>query len=167
MWSVIKHNPISAFAVLIVAFIGGFLAYMAVWQTNILSSPLWCAKAVGAERAAPGQTAQQSLDALRGCNNLLLVQLQALAVDSHINTGTFALVLIVLIVVVVAGARMAFKATTSGIEGSVSKDGPLPVIVENPPTNPVPTVTPAPVPTPAPAPNPNYKGPAMPPPPTP
>lgn len=121
MWSVIKKNPISTFAVLCVAATGMFLAYMAVWQTNILSSPNWCAKAMGAERMLPDQTVQQTLEALKSCNNLLMVQVSAIATDSHINHGAFALVLIVLIVVVIAGARASWKLSTSGLEGSVSR----------------------------------------------
>lgn len=122
MWSVIKNNPISTFAVMLVAVIGGFLIYMSIWQTTILTSPDWCQKAQRAERLAPGQTAQQSLEAIKSCNELLLVQLNAIALDSHIDHGTFAIVIIVLIAVVVAGAKVAFKAGTGGIEGSVGRD---------------------------------------------
>lgn len=122
MWKVIKNNPISTFAVLCVACTAAFLGYMTVWQTNILSSPTWCAKAMGAEKMLPGQSAQQTLEALRSCNNLLMVQVSAIANDSHINHSAFALVLVVLIVVVIAGARASFKAGKDGIEGSVSRD---------------------------------------------
>ena len=122
MWEVIKKNPISTFAVLLVAAVGGFLVYMAVWQTTILASPGWCAKALGAEKLAPGQTYQQAMEALKSCNDLLLVQLNAIAVDSHIGHGTFAVVIIVLIVVVIAGARASFKMGKEGLEGSVGRD---------------------------------------------
>jgi hypothetical protein len=139
MWGVIKKNPISAFAVLLVAFVGGFLVYMAVWQTTILASPSWCAKALGAEKIAPGQDPKQILESLKSCNEMLLVQLNAIAVDSHIGHGTFAIVIIVLIVVVIAGARASWKLSTTGFEGSVSREEPTPVTVVNPPSEPVPT----------------------------
>lgn len=140
MWSVIKRNPISSFAVILVAGLLVFLGYMAVWQTNILSSPTWCAKAMGAEKVAPGQTAQQTLEALKSCNNLLMTQVEAIATDSHINHSAFALAFVVLIIVVIAGARAKFKASREGIEGDISRDNPTPVTVVNPPSDPVPTV---------------------------
>lgn len=122
MWEVIKKNPVSSFAVLLVALTGGFLAYMSWWETTILTSPDWCQKAQRAERLAPGQDAKQILEALRSCNDMLLVQLNAVAVDSHIDHGTFSLVLVVLIIVVIAGARASWKLTKEGFEGSVGKD---------------------------------------------
>lgn len=118
----IASNPISTFAVLCVAALMGFLGYMMVWQTNILSSPSWCAKSMGAEKVAPGQDPTQVLEALKSCNNLLMVQLEAVATDSHINHTAGALAVLFLIIVVVAGARASFKASKSGIEGSISRD---------------------------------------------
>lgn len=140
MWDVLKKNPISAFAVLLVGVVGGYLIYMSVWQTTILASPNWCAKALGAERAAPGQDPKQVLETLRSCNEMLLVQLNAIALDSHIDHSTFSIVIIVLIVVVIAGARASWKLSTSGIEGSVGREDPTPVTVVNPPSDPVPTM---------------------------
>lgn len=146
----LAKNPISFFAVLCVACTALFLGYMVVWQTSILSSPSWCAKAMGAEKIAPGQTVAQTLEALKSCNNLLMVQLEALAADSHIDHSAFALVLVFLIVVVVAGARASWKLSKAGFEGTVERDDPgdppTPVIVTNAPTQPVPTAE-APKPT--------------------
>src|SRR5688572_8724308 len=105
MWDVIKKNPISAFAVLSVTLLSGFLVYMAYWQTTILTSSDWCSRALGAEKAAPGKSAEQSTEALKSCISLMEIQLNAIATDSHINQGTFAMVVIVLFVVVIAGAR--------------------------------------------------------------
>lgn len=139
----LAKNPISFFAVLCVACTALFLGYMVVWQTSILSSPSWCAKALGAEKAAPGITGAQTLEALKTCNNLLMVQLQALSFDSHIDHTVFGLVLIFLIVVVVAGARASWKLSKTGFEGTVERDDPgdppTPVVVTNPPSQPVPT----------------------------
>lgn len=123
----VAANPISAFAILCVACTAAFLGYMTVWQTEILASPTWCAKALGAEKVAPGQTYQQALEALKSCNSLLMVQVQAIATDSHINHSAFALVLVVLIVVVIAGARLAFKLSEKGLEGDMSRDSGLPI----------------------------------------
>lgn len=141
----IAKNPISLFAVLCVAATAAFLGYMALWQTGILTSPDWCHKAQRAERLAPGQSAEQSLEAIKSCNDMLLVQLNAIATDSHIDHSVFGLVLVVLIVVVVAGAKASFKATKDGIEGNVARNDATPVQVVNAPSNPVPTTeTPSP-----------------------
>lgn len=121
MWSVIKNNPISAFAVLTAAILAAFIGYMIVWQTNILASPTWCAKALGAEKSVEGSSVQQTRETLQTCNNLLLEQLGAIAFDSHINHAVVGLVVIVLFVVVIAGARASWKLSTSGLEGSVSR----------------------------------------------
>lgn len=140
----LAKNPISFFAVLCVACTALFLGYMVIWQTSILSSPSWCAKALGAEKAAPGITGQQTLEALQTCNNLLMVQLQALSMDSHIDHTVFGLVLIFLIVVVVAGARASWKLSKAGFEGTVERDDPgdkpppIPVVIEQPKNDPVP-----------------------------
>lgn len=113
----LAKNPISTFAVLCVAATGLFLAYMVIWQTNILSSPDWCNRAMNAEKLA--ETSR--LDAALACVGLQKVQIEALAFDSHINHSTFAIIIIVLIVVVIAGARASWKLSTSGLEGSVSR----------------------------------------------
>jgi hypothetical protein len=141
MWDVIKKNPISTFAVACVAATGIFLTYMAIWQTTILASPDWCSKAMRAEQIAPGKTYQQAMEALQSCNNLLLVQLSAVATDSHIDHGAVAFVLIVLIVVVIAGARASWKLGPTGMEGSVGRENipSVPVTITNPPSSPVPT----------------------------
>lgn len=117
----VAKNPISTFAVFLVAVSFAFLGYMAVWQTSILTSPDWCRRALGAEKATPGTTSEQATEAVETCNEMLLVQLNAIAWDSHIDHGTIALLLIVLVVVVVAGARASWKLSKDGFEGSVSK----------------------------------------------
>ena len=160
LWEVIKRNPVSTFAVLSVTALSCFLGYMVVWQTNILSSPTWCAKALGAEKIAPGQSVQQTLETLRTCNTLLLEQVGAIAVDSHINHGAFALAMIVLFVVVIAGARASWKLTKAGFEGSIGKEEQAAQRVANAAVSEAQEVAAdAKVATP---PNPDYNGPAMP-----
>lgn len=117
MWEVIKKNPISAFAVLCVAVIGGFLGYMAVWLTNTLSSSAWCGKALQAEKISPGNT----FVGLTSCVDLLKIQLQATADNSKIVFGAFAFSLLVLIVIVVAGAKASGKLP-GGVEVDISSD---------------------------------------------
>ncbi len=113
----LARNPISLFAVLCVAATAVFLGVMAWRLIAVLESADWCGKAIQAEKISPGST----YVGLTTCVELLKIQLQAVATGFHISLGTFALCLVVLIVVVVAGARASFKAGTSGFEGSVSR----------------------------------------------
>jgi hypothetical protein len=116
----IANNPISTFAVGCVAATGVYLAYMTNRMAGVLESSGWCAKAIQAEKISPGST----YVGLTTCVELLKIQLQAIATGFHISVGSFALTLIVLIVVVIAGAHATFKAGSGGIEGSVGRDAP-------------------------------------------
>lgn len=99
------ENPIRAFALVCVAGTSGFLGYVNLKLIDLLSSPGWCAKAIQAERITPGDT----FVGLTGCIDILKIQLNALAKVLLINSGTFALCLVVLVVIVVAGARLIGK----------------------------------------------------------
>lgn len=127
------ENPIRAFALICVAATSAFFGYLAVWLINILSSPGWCGKAIQAERITPGNT----FVGLTACIDLLKMQVGSLAKALLIVIGTFALSLGVLVVVVIAGARLAGKMF--GGEIDVGKESPTPVTVVNPPSAPVPT----------------------------
>lgn len=132
----LSRNPISLFAVLCVAASAMFLGVMAYRMVAVLESSAWCAKAIQAEKISPGST----YVGLTTCVDLLKIQLQAVATGFHISLGSFALSLIVLIVVVVAGARASWKIGKDGFEGNVQREPPAPVTVVNPPSDPVPTV---------------------------
>ena len=99
------ENPIRAFALVCVAATSGFFGYLAVWLINILSSPDWCGKALQADRITPGNT----FVGLVACMDLLKMQVGSLAKVLLIVIGTFALSLGVLVVIVIAGARLAGK----------------------------------------------------------
>lgn len=114
----LAKNPISLFAVLCVASTAAFLGVLAWRLLVVLESSEWCGKAIQAEKISPGQT----YVGLTTCVDLLKIQLGAVATGFHISLGSFALTLIVLIVVVVAGARASWKIGKEGFEGSVSKD---------------------------------------------
>lgn len=115
----IAKNPISLFAVLCVAATAIFLGFMSHRLLTVLESSSWCAKAIQAERISPGST----YVGLTTCVDLLKIQLSAVATGFHIGLGSYALTLIVLIVVVVAGARASGKLP-GGIEFNVSRDQP-------------------------------------------
>lgn len=120
----LAKNPVSSFAVLLVAVISGFLGYMILWQTEILTNAGWCRQASWAGQQLPTDlTTQQTLEILKSCNNLLMAQVEAIAADSHIDHGIVGLVLIVLVVVVISSARLAFKLSHKGLEGDLSRHG--------------------------------------------
>lgn len=161
---VLKRNPISFFAVLCIAAIGIFLGYLIVWHTNVLSSEGWCAKSIMAEKISPGS----SFVGLTTCTELLKIQLQAMALNSHIMLGSYSFMIVVLMVVVVARAK-ASANLPGGVSFNVAGEGEtavpsVPVTVTNPPSAPVPVSEKpaAPAPTIPVKPNPNYSGPAMP-----
>ena len=116
--STLIKNPISTFAVLCVAATGIYLGYLTDRMVGVLESANWCARAVQAEKIAPSNTFQ----GLTACNDLLKIQLQSLATGLHISLGTFGFTLLVLVVVVIAGAKASFKIDDSGISGDVSRD---------------------------------------------
>lgn len=109
-------NPIRGFAVLCVAVIAAYIMWMGWRLSNILSSPDWCSKALQAERITPGNT----FVGLTACVDLLKIQLKSIATDSHIFAGVVALCLLTLIVIVIAGGRLSFAASKTGISGNMS-----------------------------------------------
>lgn len=115
----LAKNPISTFAVLCVACTAAFLGYMTLRMAGVLESASWCAKAIQAERISPGST----YVGLTTCVELLTIQLSAIATGFHISVGAFAFSLIVLVVIVIAGARASFKVGPTGIAGDVSREG--------------------------------------------
>ena len=108
------ENPIRMFALICVAATSIFFGYLAYWLIGILASPDWCGKALQAERITPGST----FVGLTACIDLLKMQLGALAKTLLIVIGTFALCLGVLVVIVLAGARLAGKMFGNEIDVS-------------------------------------------------
>lgn len=115
----LARNPISLFAVFCVVCTSAFLGYMAYQLLEVLTSPSWCSSAIQAEKISPGNT----YVGLTTCVSLLTIQLQAVATGFHISLGAYALTLVVLIVVVVAGAKASGKLP-GGIEFDVSREAP-------------------------------------------
>lgn len=113
----LRAHPIRAFALVCVAATSAFLCYLVLKLIGVLSSPSWCSTALQAERI----TAKDTFVGLTACVDLLKIQLNALALNSQIVVGTFALCLGVLVVIVLAGARLAGKGP-GGVEFDVSSD---------------------------------------------
>lgn len=92
--------------------------YLAIHLIDILQSPDWCARAIQADRITPGST----FVGLTGCMDLLKMQVGSLAKALLIVIGTFALCLGTLVVIVVAGARLAGKIFGNDINISRDRD---------------------------------------------
>lgn len=114
-------NTIRTWALVAVAVTSAAMVGFGWWLISILAAPNWCNRAIG---AAEGSDARPEF-AVGGCFNLLRRQVDALALNSHFAIGTLALSLAVLVVIVLAGGRVSFKAGASGVEGRIDDgDGP-------------------------------------------
>lgn len=113
------ENPIRAFALVSVAATSAFLCYIVYWLIEILSSPDWCARVLQAEKITPGST----FAGLVACIDIAKLQVASLARALMISVGTLALCLGVLVVIVIAGARLAGKLF--GQEVDVSRQDPV------------------------------------------
>lgn len=107
------------FALVSVAATSGFLVWLSQRLVHVLAAKDWCYIAVGADKAAP---ATGNIDALTACVGLLTLQVKALALDSHIAIGTMALCLAVLVVVVLANARLELDAGAAGVHTKIGGD---------------------------------------------
>lgn len=113
----LRSHPIRAFALLCVAVTSAFLGFMAWRLVDVLSSPTWCSTALQAERIS-----SQNFGGLTACTDLLKIQLRSLATNSHIVIGIFALCLLVLIVIVIAGGKLNFTASKTGVSANMGAD---------------------------------------------
>lgn len=137
----VLQQPIRFFAVMCVAITSAYIMWMGYHLTTILASPDWCGKALQASRIST-----QNFGGLTACVDLLKIQLKALAENSLIYAGVIALCLLVLIVIVIAGAKLSGDFGKDGARLDLAPGGdPLPVRVEQPKSRPVP-VTPTPAP---------------------
>lgn len=104
-----------------------FLMGLLVWQTFLLSSGKWCSRALGAE-ALTGEhdhmtnASDVKLDAMTACIGLLSKQVNFMGWSHMIGMGVIALCLGVLVVIVLAGARLELQASKDGFSLNTSKD---------------------------------------------
>lgn len=112
-------NPIRLTAVLCVAATSIYIMYMGRRLTDILASPEWCGKALQAEKIS-----SQNFGGLTACVDLLKIQLNALARADLVYAGVIGLCLLVLVVIVIAGAKLELKASETGVDMNVSRDAP-------------------------------------------
>jgi hypothetical protein len=120
-WPIIR-NPIRAFAVACVAATSAYVMWMGYRLNEVLAGPSWCSTAIGADRA----TENSKIDVATSCVGLLTIQLKSIAMNSHILFGVVALCLLVLIVIVIAGAKLDIHASKEGEFGvNMSRDEPV------------------------------------------
>lgn len=112
------RNTIRTYALVAVAVTSAALIGFGVWLIWLLGVSDWCGRAVtGAKDVARPETA------VGECFVLLDKQVTALSINSFIVLGTLALCLAVLVVIVIAGGKLSFKASaTGGVEADVSHD---------------------------------------------
>lgn len=132
-----------AFALLCVAVTSGVVIYMRVWETDLLSDPLWCQRIIAAAK-----TSEQVESAFGGCFSVMKQQLSAIAVNSHVDAGVLALCLLVLMVIVVAGGKLSFAISKDSASANIGADAQPAVVtttttaVTSPPPPPAPEAPP-------------------------
>ena len=111
------RNTIRTFALVCVGVTSLFLIGLSVWLVEILSAPNWCARAMGAAKEQ-----DRPEFAVGGCYKLLMRQVEALSLNSHIAIGMIALCLCVLMVIVVAGGKLSFRGGKDGVDFNVERN---------------------------------------------
>lgn len=127
---------IRAFAVLCVAVIACYIMWIGAHLNDVLAGPDWCRTALGAGKATSVDGTVKGLDS---CVSLLTIQLQSVSMNSHIYAGVIAFCLLVLIVVVIAQAKLDLNVTKDGLDTKIG--AATPVTVVNADDNPVPVST--------------------------
>jgi uncharacterized iron-regulated membrane protein len=117
-WYEITANKVLAFALICVAVSSAFVMWQQYRVTNILAAPDWCIRAINAEKLSTVRTES----AFERCVQLLDKQVGSLAISNHIYAGIIALCLLVLMVIVVAGGRLKFRASKDEVEADISRD---------------------------------------------
>jgi hypothetical protein len=110
--SILSH--IRTWALLAVAVTTASLIFFAHRLIGWLAAADWCGRAVHASREG-----ERPESAITGCYGLMTRQIDALALNSHLAIGVLALCLLVLIVIVLAGGRLSFKANKDGVETEI------------------------------------------------
>lgn len=111
-----RRRSIRTFALVCVAITSAYIMGMRIWGQWIIANTDWCAKALGAAKYADGRPAA----AIDQCFELMSKQLEISGRGNLIDAGVIALCLLVLMVIVVAGGRLSFKA--HGVETNIGRD---------------------------------------------
>jgi TRAP-type C4-dicarboxylate transport system permease small subunit len=114
----VKHNTIRTFALICVALTSGWMIWLTWWLIDLLSGNDWCAIAVGVSEAANARP----LEAIQSCFSLLDAQVGWLGWALMVSLVSLALCLVVLMVIVVAGGKLSFSASKSGVSGAMGRE---------------------------------------------
>lgn len=112
------RNTIRTWALIAVAVSSVFTIGIAIWLIIILSVQDWCGQALGAAKDA----AARPESAIQACFSLMDKQVTTLGRALLIVIGVQALSLLVLIVIVLAGGKLSFRASKDGVEGAIGKE---------------------------------------------
>jgi hypothetical protein len=112
------RNSIRTYALVAVSVSSVALIGYTCWLIYLLGVSDWCGRAIGAVKA----TDSRPEFAVSGCFSLLRQQVSALSIDAFIALGTLALCLAVLVVIVIAGGKLSFKASKDGVDVDMSKE---------------------------------------------
>lgn len=112
------RNTIRTWALVATFLTSGAVVYFGWWLISLLAAPDWCDRAIGAAKDAQARPEFS----VNGCFQLLNKQVDALALNSHFAIGTLAMCLAVLVVIVMAGGRLSFKADKTGLQAEFERD---------------------------------------------
>jgi hypothetical protein len=114
-----RSHIIRWFALVCAALSSGYVMYMGVWHTSLLSANNWCVRALGAGKAS--DDSREIIKGAEACVSLMSQQIGALSVNSHIYAGVVALCLLVLMVIVIAGGEVSFSGSAKGVSGKIGQ----------------------------------------------
>ncbi|MBO9516774.1 MAG: hypothetical protein J7493_01760 [Porphyrobacter sp.] len=107
-----RRNSIGTWALVAVAVTSAALIYFAWRLIGLIAAPDWCNRAMGTRTDL----------AMGECFALLRQQVEALAINSHFAIGTLALCLAVLVIIVLSGGRLSFRANRDGVEADIARE---------------------------------------------
>lgn len=109
------RNSIRTWALVAVALTSAAVIAFLWWLIDLLAQPDWCARALGAAKYVGGRPEF----AVTGCYDLIMRQVEAIALNTHYLTVTLSLCLLVLVVIVLAGGRLSFTAGKEGVSANI------------------------------------------------
>jgi len=112
------RNSIRSWALVAVFVSSIFTIGIAAWITSILSDPEWCNRILGASKYIDGRPDY----AVAACRDLMMQNADTLGTALIIAIGVQAGALLVLVVIVLAGGRLSFKASNKGVSANMSRE---------------------------------------------
>lgn len=110
-------HSIRTWALIAVVVTSAALIVFAYRLIGWLAAPDWCGRAIAA-----GREGERPESAITGCFGLMTRQVEALALNSHLAIGVIGLALLVLVVIVLAGGKLSFTASRTGVSADIGRD---------------------------------------------